>query len=252
MNHPCLYRWAGAALVGLWCVLAQAQAPWPSKNIRIVVPYAAGGPADLVARELAQVLTADLKQSVTVENMGGAMGVPALGAVARAEPDGHTFFLASNTPMMQVPLLKKNPPYDPVKSFTPVSLVGRYIYVLVASPTLPAKDVNELLAYARANPGKLGYGSYAEAQREARAEVDAGVQRVVAGARVAAVAAGLEAARGRAVDPHRQGARGSAGAAVPGCRPGDHHREGQHRFHSPRGGGSVPAVTAELLPAVRR
>jgi tripartite-type tricarboxylate transporter receptor subunit TctC len=64
MNNRCLYRWAGAALMGLWCVLAQAQAPWPSKNIRIVVPYAAGGPADLVARELAQVLTADLKQSV--------------------------------------------------------------------------------------------------------------------------------------------------------------------------------------------
>jgi tripartite-type tricarboxylate transporter receptor subunit TctC len=80
--------------------------------------------------------------------------------VARAEPDGHTFFLATNTPMMQVPLLKKSPPYDPVKNFTPVSLVGRYVYVLVTHPGVPAKDVQELLAYARANPDKLAYGSY--------------------------------------------------------------------------------------------
>ena len=62
--------------------------------------------------------------------------------------------------MMQVPLLRKTPPYDPIKSFTPVSLVGRYVYVLVTNPSVPAKDVKELLAYARANPGKLGYGSY--------------------------------------------------------------------------------------------
>ena len=92
--------------------------------------------------------------------LAAATTLPAGDHVARSEPDGYTFFLASNTPMMQVPLLKKHPPYDPVKSFTPVSLVGRYVYVLVSSPALPVKDVAELLAYARANPGKLGYGSY--------------------------------------------------------------------------------------------
>ncbi len=142
-------------------VHAQAgAAAWPTKPVKIVLQFPPGGSTDAVARILAQTLQASLGQPVLVENRPGADGAIAGDFVARSEPDGHTFFLASNTPMMQVPLLKKNPPYDPVKSFTPVSLVGRYIYVLVTSPTLPAKDVNELLAYARANPGKLGYGSY--------------------------------------------------------------------------------------------
>lgn len=142
-------------------VSAQAPAPaWPTKPIRIVLQFPPGGSTDAVARILAQAMQASLGQQVLVENRPGADGAIAGDFVARSDPDGHTFFLASNTPMMQVPLLKKNPPYDPVKSFTPVSLVGRYIYVLVTSPAVPAKDVNELLAYARANPGKLGYGSY--------------------------------------------------------------------------------------------
>ena len=146
-------------------LLAAASLPavaqgWPSKPIRIVLQFPPGGSTDAVARILAQPLSAALGQPVLVENRPGADGAIAGDHVARAEPDGHTFFLASNTPMMQVPLLKKNPPYDPVKSFTPVALVGRYVYVLVSSPALAAKDVGELLAHARANPGKLGYGSY--------------------------------------------------------------------------------------------
>jgi tripartite-type tricarboxylate transporter receptor subunit TctC len=149
---------AAASLAGI-AGPAAAQA-WPSKPIRIVLQFPPGGSTDSVARILAQSLTASLGQTVLVENRPGADGAIAGDFVARAEPDGHTFFLASNTPMMQVPLLKKNPPYDPVKSFTPVSLVGRYIYVMVSTPTLPATNVAELLAYARANPGKLGYGSY--------------------------------------------------------------------------------------------
>ncbi len=138
---------------------AWAQA-WPSKPIKIVLQFPPGGSTDSVARILAQALQANLGQPVLVENRPGADGSIAGDHVARSEPDGHTFFLASNTPMMQVPLLRKNPPYDPVKSFTPVSLVGRYVYVMVSTPTLAATNVNELLAYARANPGKLGYGSY--------------------------------------------------------------------------------------------
>jgi len=137
-----------------------AHAAWPSKPIRIVLQFPPGGATDSVARILAQSMTTALGQPVLVENRPGADGAIAGDHVARAEPDGHTFFLASNTPMMQVPLLKKNPPYDPVKSFTPVSLVGRYVYVMVSTPALPASNVAELLAYARANPGKLAYGSY--------------------------------------------------------------------------------------------
>jgi len=144
------------ALTAPW---AMAQS-WPTKPIRIVLQFPPGGSTDSVARILAQSMTASLGQTVLVENRPGADGAIAGDYVARAEPDGYTFFLASNTPMMQVPLLKKNPPYDPVKSFTPVSLVGRYIYVLVTSPAVQAQNVNELLSYARDNPGKLNYGSY--------------------------------------------------------------------------------------------
>ena len=146
---------AAASMIGP----AAAQA-WPTKPIRIVLQFPPGGSTDSVARILAQSMSATLGQPVLVENRPGADGAIAGDFVARAEPDGHTFFLASNTPMMQVPLLKKNPPYDPVKSFTPVSLVGRYVYVMVSTPALAASNVAELLAYARANPGKLGYGSY--------------------------------------------------------------------------------------------
>jgi tripartite-type tricarboxylate transporter receptor subunit TctC len=133
---------------------------WPAKPIRIVLQFPPGGSTDVVARVLAQSMSQSLGQAVVVENKPGADGAIAAEQVMRSEPDGTTYFLASNTPMMQVPLLRKNPPYDPVKNFTAVSLVGRYVYVMVASPALPAKNAAELLAYARANPGKLNYGSY--------------------------------------------------------------------------------------------
>ena len=148
-----------AFCLALLAPLAHAQS-WPAKPVRIVLQFPPGGSTDLVARILGQALSQSLGQPVLVENKPGADGAIAGDFVARADPDGHTFFLASNTAMMQVPLLKKNAPYDAVKSFTPVSLVGRYVYVLVVAPSLPAKNVAELLAYARANPGKLNYGSY--------------------------------------------------------------------------------------------
>jgi tripartite-type tricarboxylate transporter receptor subunit TctC len=137
-----------------------AQSNWPTKPIRIVLQFPPGGSTDAVARILAQVLTQTLGQPVLVENRPGADGAIAGDLVARAEPDGHTYFLASNTPMMQVPLLKKNPPYDPIKSFTPITLVGRYIYVLVAGAQLPVQNAQELLQLIRSQPGKFNYGSY--------------------------------------------------------------------------------------------
>ena len=149
------------ALLACTAALPPAMAQtWPSKPVRIVLQFPPGGSTDAVARILAQPLSAALGQPVLVENRPGADGAIAGDFVARSDADGHTFFLASNTPMMQVPLLKKNPPYDPVKSFTPVTLVGRYIYVMVSTPQMAATNVNELMAFARANPGKLGYGSY--------------------------------------------------------------------------------------------
>lgn len=150
-----------AVALGTTAGTAQAQAQaWPTKNIRIVLQFPPGGSTDVVARILAQALTVKLGHTVIIENKPGADGAIAADFVLRSEPDGHTFFLASNTPMMQVPLLKKNPPYDPVTSFSSVSLVGRYIYVLVANPSVPAQTAAELITYARNNPGKLNYGSF--------------------------------------------------------------------------------------------
>jgi tripartite-type tricarboxylate transporter receptor subunit TctC len=158
-----LRSWLKRLLTGLLLCsfgLAAWSQSWPTKPVRIVLQFPPGGSTDAVARILAQVLTQSLGQPVLIENRPGADGAIAGEYVARAEPDGHTFFLASNTPMMQVPLLKKNPPYDPIKSFTPVSLVGRYIYVMVSGAQLPAQQASELLALARQQPGKLNYGSY--------------------------------------------------------------------------------------------
>jgi len=146
-------------LCALHASLAGAQL-WPAKPIRIVLQFPPGGSTDLVARILGQALSQSLGQPLIVENKPGADGAIAGEAVMRAEPDGYTFFLASNTAMMQVPLMRKNPPYDPLKNFTSVSMVGRYVYVLVVAPSVPAKNVAELLAHARGSPGRLNYGSY--------------------------------------------------------------------------------------------
>ena len=159
MRFKTIARFFAALILVLSSSLVYAQS-WPTKPVKIVLQFPPGGSTDVVARILAQSLTASLGQPVIVENKPGADGAIAAEYVLRSEPDGHTFFMASNTPMMQVPLLKKNPPYDPIKSFTPVAFIGQYIYVLVTSPSLPVKNASELLAYARANPGKLNFGVF--------------------------------------------------------------------------------------------
>jgi len=149
------------ALAATWPLsFAQSAAPsWPTKPIKLIVPYAAGGPADVVARELALVLTADLKQPVTVENQGGGMGVPALGVVARAEPDGHTLLLAAFGNMVLQPMLSKKGGADLVAKLKPVSTISTGPHVLVVSAKLPVKNIPELIDYARANPGKVSFAS---------------------------------------------------------------------------------------------
>jgi tripartite-type tricarboxylate transporter receptor subunit TctC len=149
-----------ALTVTLPFAFAQNTAPhWPTKPVKLLVPYAAGGPADVVARELALVLTADLKQPVTVENQGGGMGVPALGVVARAEPDGHTLLLAAFGNMVLQPMLSKKGGADLVAKLRPVSTISTGPHVLVVSAKLPVKNIPELIDYARANPGKVSFAS---------------------------------------------------------------------------------------------
>ena len=138
---------------------AQAQSTWPAKTIKIVVPYAAGGPADVVARELAQKLSADVKQSVVIENQGGAMGVTALGTVARAEPDGHTLLMAAFGNIVLLPILSKPGGADLLARLRPISTVSTSPHVLVVSAKLPVKTVKELVDYARANPGRISFAS---------------------------------------------------------------------------------------------
>ena len=140
--------------------LVQAQAPYPNRPIRIVLQFPPGGATDAAARLLGQALSQSMGQPVIVDNRPGADGAIAADHVAKAAPDGYTVFMASNTPMMQVPLLRKNPPYDPLTDFTPIADIGRYIFVLVVNPELPVKSLAELTAYAKANPGKLNFGSY--------------------------------------------------------------------------------------------
>lgn len=150
-------------LLGLLAIAAlpavHAQAPaFPTKGLRIVVPFAAGGVGDLTARIVAAGLAERLGQPVVIENRPGAGGVVAAETVARAEPDGHTLFLMSNGTAVTAGLFKSLP-FDTVRDFAPISTLGTFDIALVAHPEAPFKSFSELVAYARANPGKLNIGS---------------------------------------------------------------------------------------------
>lgn len=151
-------RWLAALLLFLVGPAAMAQQAFPSKPLRIIVGFAPGGAADVTIRIIAQGLSAQLGQPVSVENRPGAESVIAANAVRESPPDGHTMFMGTNTAMVAVPS-RPNPPYDPFRDFTPISTLGRFTMFLVISPRVPAKSVAEFLDYVRANPGKLNYAS---------------------------------------------------------------------------------------------
>ncbi len=148
----------GLVLAGALALPLQAQTA-ADKPVRIVVPFAAGGPTDVVARVLAPRLAASLKRTVIVENRVGATGAIGAAYVAKSAPDGDTLLLGTSSIMAANPNLTASLPFDPVGDFTPISLVATVENILVVHPSVPVKSVKELVAYAKANPGKLSYAS---------------------------------------------------------------------------------------------
>ena len=137
---------------------AQAQGAYPNRAIKIVVPYSAGTGSDALARTVAQSITEKTGHTVIIENREGGGSLIGTLAVAKAPADGYTILIAAN-PMVIVPSQSAKPPYDPVKDFMPITKVGVIPLVLAVSPSLKINSIKELIAYAKANPDKLSYGS---------------------------------------------------------------------------------------------
>ncbi len=148
---------AAAGVVGFMALPTAAQ--YPSKPIRIVVSFAAGGASDAIIRIVAQPVSETLGQPVVVDNRPGAEGAIAGELVAKSAPDGYTILFGGNTTMLGVPILRKNPPFDVIADFAPITSVGKFAFFLVVHPSVPAKTLSELIDYARANPGRLNYAS---------------------------------------------------------------------------------------------
>jgi len=158
-----LKRLAAGALAGSWGLPlsgAWAQA-WPTRPVRVVVPYSAGGLTDVVARALCEVLARQWGQPVVVDNRPGAGGVLGADAVAKAAPDGHTLLLTL-TGLVQTPSLYAKVPFDPLRDFAPVSELATTHIVLVAQPTLPYSDLKGLVQHVRADGKPLLYGSFGQ------------------------------------------------------------------------------------------
>ena len=150
-----LAGWAAMLLLGA----LDAAAQYPAASIRLVVPFPPGGPTDIVARPLAQMLGEALKTTVVVDNRGGAGGSVGADLVAKAAPDGYTLLMATVGTHAINPALYKKLPYDAVKDFTPIALVAAAPVAIVVHPSLPVTDLAGLVALAKQQPGKLSYGT---------------------------------------------------------------------------------------------
>jgi tripartite-type tricarboxylate transporter receptor subunit TctC len=142
-----------------WSSAEHVFAQQAGRAIRIIMPFPAGATADGVARIIAPPLAQVLSQNVVVDNRPGADGAIAAELAAKATADGHTLLFAGNTQMLGVPILRKNPPYDPLNDFAPITTLVRFAFFLVIHPDTPAKTLSELIEHARAHPGKLNYAS---------------------------------------------------------------------------------------------
>jgi tripartite-type tricarboxylate transporter receptor subunit TctC len=149
-----------AVLIMSVCSTSYAVADtWPSKPIKLIVPFPAGGPTDSLARQIATQLSTSLGQPIIIENVGGANGSIGMGQVAKAKPDGYTLGLGSSGSQVINPLLYSKLANNPTTDLAPISMVAEYVNVLVVNNDLPVHNVPELIAYAKANPGKVNYGS---------------------------------------------------------------------------------------------
>ena len=149
---------ASVAALAITFSFAGAQ-PYPSKAIRMVVPFPPGGPNDILGRLIAQRLTAQVGQQVVIDNRGGAGGIIGAELAARAVADGYTLLFGGTAPLSINPWLHKQLPYDPIKDFAAVSLVGTAPSLLVTHPNVPVKTVRDLIALAKAKPGQLNFAS---------------------------------------------------------------------------------------------
>jgi tripartite-type tricarboxylate transporter receptor subunit TctC len=150
---------AAAALGALAASQAFAQG-YPTKPVKMIVPFPPGGPTDVQARIVAQKLGESLGQPVVIDNRGGAGGMLGSDIAAKSAPDGYTLLMGASGPHAVGVLTRKEPPYDPLKDFTPLSLVSYSPLMLVVHPSVKANSVQELIALAKSQPGKLNYGSF--------------------------------------------------------------------------------------------
>jgi tripartite-type tricarboxylate transporter receptor subunit TctC len=149
---------SAACIVVVSIAAAHAQ-PYPSRPIKFLVPFAAGGPADTMARLTAQTLSAGLNQTIVIDNRPGAGGIIGARAASIADPDGYTLMYGNTASLVVGPAVYANPGYDPVKQFAPIALVAVSYNVLVLNPKFPANTVQELIAYTKKNPGKVNFAS---------------------------------------------------------------------------------------------
>ena len=154
------WRTLSALACGLVLAVPQGHAAeYPTRAIKLIVPYAAGGPTDVLGRMIGDYLGRDLKQTVVVENKAGAQGAIGAEAAARSEPDGYTLFFTAASLFVLNPQLYKKLPYDPDRDFRMLAVITDLPVLMEVHPSVPAKTVAEFVAYARQNPGKLNFGS---------------------------------------------------------------------------------------------
>ena len=142
-------------LLGIFALSFSAAAQYPNKPVRAIVAFGVGGATDVIARIVAASMSQSLGQPVVVENKPGADGAISAVEVAKSPADGHTLFIATNSPLSAAPHLRKKLPYDPLADFTPIGFVGNYTFFAVVHPSVPARTLGELVKHAQANPGKV-------------------------------------------------------------------------------------------------